>query len=78
MPAFKFKPNKKDGGYTNGKRAKVAENTIREYAGLKPRRPIDDYHISDLLADIQHLCHRDGLDFDELVDQARTHFVAER
>jgi len=85
MADKKFKPNKKttnDGlgrsVKTNGQKAMEAETLLLKYAHVRSNRHLEDYHISDLLADIRHLCHRDGRDFDELVADARMHFVAER
>jgi len=38
---------------------------------------IDDGDIGDLLVDLMHLCRAIGLDFDERVDTARMHFIAD-
>lgn len=85
MPTAKFKPNKRktnDGlgmsAKTNGHKAMEAETLLVKYAHVNSAQHLEDYHIADLLADIRHLCHRDGRDFDELVAEARTHFIAER
>jgi hypothetical protein len=85
MATKHFKPNKKitnDGlgasSKTNGQKAIEAETLLLKYAHVKSNRHLEDYHIADLLADIRHLCHRDGRDFDELAAEARTHFIAER
>jgi len=85
MPIAKFKPNKKvtnDGlgmsARTNGQKAMEAETLLLKYAHVRSNLYLEDHHISDLLADIRHMCHRDGRDFEELVASARTHFIAEK
>ncbi len=79
MSTKRFNPKKKDeAGKSNGRRASSAATAIRTYAGLRSVEPIEDYHLSDLVADIRHMCHRDGRDFDEILANAQRHYLEEK
>jgi hypothetical protein len=58
---------------TNGMRADRAANVFQRYES--------DYQgterLTDLLADLQHLAHREGWDFERALTSARMHFDAE-
>jgi methylmalonyl-CoA mutase cobalamin-binding subunit len=54
------------GGLNNGNRALRAEATLRAFSGTA-----DAAGISTLLADMMHLCDREGWDFRERLSLAR-------
>lgn len=78
---FKFDPAKRDDpdGPTNGHRAEQAEMGV-EAANRHRGEPvqIDEDGIRDLLADLGHLCDREGLDFVKIVATATKDWRAER
>ena len=58
---------------TNATRAEWAYRTVllfAQYTGLELPRDYD-VAISDLLADLMHLCDEAGIDFDERLDDGR-------
>lgn len=64
----------------NVRRAKLAEEILRVYCektGLTLEDDGADTAITDLLGDLMHLCHRDGLDLDDLTEKASGHWAAE-
>ena len=85
--AFKFDENKRDGltnglpdGLTNGARAEQAECGVlaaSEARGEGGQELCEDA-IRDLLADLGHLCDREGLDFVKLVETAKKDWRIER
>ena len=66
-------------GLTNGRRAEQAEMGV-EAANRHRGEPvrIDEDGIRDLLADLGHLCDREGLDFVKIVATATKDWRAER
>lgn len=78
---FTFSANKCEftGGLTNGHRAEQAEMGV-EAANRHRGEPvrIDEDGIRDLLADLGHLCDREGLDFVKIVTTATKDWRAER
>jgi len=67
------------GGLTNGHRAEQAEMGV-EAANRHRGEPvrIDEDGIRDLLADLGHLCDREGLDFPAIINTAKKDWRAER
>ena len=78
---FKFDENKRDvpGDKANGQRAEQAE-----YATAAANRTrgesdrLDEDAVRDLLADLGHLCDREGYDYKSLLDLAWDDWRAER
>jgi hypothetical protein len=79
-----------DSGYTNGQRANIGQGTLAAYCFLadKPEAKailINDIDLTeapeealtDLLANLMHYCHREGIEFMATVAMAETHFEAE-
>lgn len=66
---------------SNAKRAHAAWFAMREHRKRrKERTPYDierDAAVTDLLADLRHLCERDGIDFDACVRMSADHYEAE-
>lgn len=67
---------------TNNDRAKWAEAAVQAFAdvtGLDTSKDADgfDTAISDLLADIRHLCDREGLDMGEMDRRAHKRYLEE-
>jgi len=58
---------------TNGMRADRAAGAFRQYESDCEGAE----KLSDLLADLHHLAHREGWDFDDALRAARMHFDAE-
>lgn len=76
---FKFKPNKKPDGAvicngTKADHAEMARTTWREATCTGD----DESNIADLIADLGHLCDRDGLDFEAAIESALINWRAER
>ena len=67
------------GDLANGRRAEQAEMGV-EAANRHRGEPvrIDEDSVRDLLADLGHLCDREGLDFPALIDTAKKDWRAER
>ncbi|MGH7407625.1 MAG: hypothetical protein ACREKF_06405 [Candidatus Methylomirabilales bacterium] len=63
---------------TSGQRADTAQAIVQWYADLVSGTvdPSDEILV-DVLADLQHLAHREGWDFDALLALARMHYHAE-
>ena len=80
---FKFRESRQtDGdGPANGQRAKWANCGVVGFllasGELEPIR-IDEDSVRDLLADLGHLCDREGLDFPAIVNAAKRDWRAER
>ena len=78
---FKFKENKRTDpdGPTNGKRAEQAEFGVEAASRARGDAvSIDEDGIRDLLADLGHLCDREGYDYKSLLDLAWDDWRAER
>ena len=85
--AFKFDENKRDGlpdglpdGPTNGARAEQAECGVlaaSEARGEGGQELCEDA-IRDLLADLGHLCDREGWSFPAIINTAKKDWRAER
>jgi hypothetical protein len=77
----RFAPNKRvdpPPAPTNGDRAVRAEIAVNAYWGSDAQQePIGD-RVSDLLADLMHLCHRDHVDFEVIFDRASRRFEEEQ
>ena len=80
---FKFDAEKRDvpDGLTNGKRAGNAEEGV--LASLVARGETGQIvhgedGIRDLLADLGHLCDREGLDYAAIIETAKKDWRAER
>ena len=81
-----WKPNKpacpKDEVYDNcrtvGQNAADAEAAIRSYTDAIADPDIQDYHISDMIANCLHLCDKYNFDADEVIRLARIHWEEER
>lgn len=58
-------------GITNGDRAERAERAVIEWLGTDGKDDTYRTHIQDLLCDLMHLCDRDRLDFNSILDMAR-------
>jgi len=67
------------GGLTNGHRAEQAEMGV-EAANRHRGEPvrIDEDSVRDLLADLGHLCDREGIDFPAIINTAKKDWRAER
>jgi len=78
---FKYDGSKRDvpDGLTNRKRAEQAEFGV-EAAGRARGDAvnIDEDNIRDLVADLGHLCDREGLDFVAIVKTAKADWRSER
>lgn len=64
----------------NQERADIAFHALELYAdktGLSMKHD-EETAIGDLLADIMHLCDRDGIQFDTYLLRARMHYDAEQ
>lgn len=60
---------------SNGEMAERVSNAVCEYTGIcNP----DEFNIADVIADIGHLCDREGHDFRAVLRAATTHWEAER
>lgn len=82
MAKFKFKPNKCDPDdptttVTNGQRAKSATDALWAWRAAKGEG-IDPSNVTDLIADLGHLCDREGQDFEAAVKSAMINWRAER
>lgn len=78
---FKFDPAKRDDpdGPTNGQRAERAAGAVVYACGARGEHPdIGEDGIRDLLADLGHLCDREGLDFVKITATATKDWRAER
>lgn len=75
-----FHPNKKvdHDGPNNSTRAANAACTVRRHATIAPSARLIDYHIVDLISDLRHLACREGLDFDNLLEQSARHYQDEK
>ena len=65
----------------NADRANDAREALRHFASHVNKLKVHDdelpEYLTDLLADLMHMCNLDGLDFDDTVRIARDHFQAE-
>lgn len=72
----RFNPEKAtDDGRTNAERAAQAFGVLQTYDGVWG---VGTDVVSDLLADLLHLCDRQGWDFEEAMTMARKHHAEER
>ena len=64
---------------TNGELASRARVAVEESANLVGAvgEPLED-NITDLLANLMHLCEQEGLSFRTLSDRALMHYTAEQ
>lgn len=68
---------------TNGERANWAYLALERFARATNQDNSGDLKhdrgtvVNDLLCDLMHLCDRDGLDFEDLVERARGHYQEE-
>lgn len=65
------------GGSSNGGRAACAEDALVAWRQAKGEA-IDESNVRDLLADIGHLCDREGMDFEAEVKTALMNWRAEK
>ena len=80
---FRFNPEKCDEdqpeGPSNGHRAENAEFGVRAACLSRGEHPsVDEDSIRDLMADLCHLCDREGLDPVKLFNAAKRDWLAER
>ena len=78
---FKFNPNKRDvpGGRTNGQRAEGAESAASSACRARGEHvAADEDAVRDLIADLGHLCDREGLDYEAIINTAMQDWRAER
>lgn len=70
---FKFQPTKDidHSGQTNGKRANRALRAVMAWLGEDHPDDTIEAHIQDLLCDLHHLCDREKLDIDDILDSAK-------
>lgn len=78
MSKFKFKPNKHEPGCsTNGTRADNAEMALATWRDATGTGA-DESNVTDMMADLGHLCDREGRDFEAEVETALMNWRAER
>lgn len=83
MKAFRFKPNKRianDGGtsiYTNEDKALAAQEALNHYPHKEDENE-DETNMTDLIADIGHLCDMNHIDFERVLRCATMHWEEER
>lgn len=58
--------------------ARAAVDVFAEKTGLDKSGDDLDTMIGDLIADIMHLCERDGLDFEQVLHRGKMYFEEER
>ena len=80
---FKFDATKRDfpgDGSNNGQRAEVAAVAVEAASRARHDEAvtIDEDGIRDLLADLGHLCDREGIDFPAIINTAKKDWRAER
>lgn len=78
---FKFRPLRRDPTTTrtNEMRANTAAGAVEVACSInREKSRIDEDTISDLLADLAHLCDREGLDYTTLANRANVNWRAER
>ena len=78
-----FKPNKREDPTcpTNGQHADWAMETVEVHAKFNGNVLADEgleTCMDDLLTDLRHLCHREGIDFDKAASASLDHFEAEK
>ena len=87
MSKFKFDPDKMSdtGTLPNGKRATAAAQSINHHElATGARKDTDFFHLTehcqatDLVANIGHLCDREGWDFETVLHSAKVHWQHER
>ena len=82
--SFKFQPDRRDPDdptalCTNAMRANTAAVAVEAACQIRGEMEhVGEDEISDLLADLGHLCDREGLDFTTLVNTATGNWRAER
>lgn len=82
--SFKFKPDRCDPDdptttWTNEMRANTAAGAVEAACFIRGETEhIGEDDICDLLADLAHLCDREGLDYTTLADRANVNWRAER
>ena len=79
---FKFDATKRDfpgDGSNNGQRAEVAAAAVEAASRARHEAvTIDEDSVRDLLADLGHLCDREGIDFPTIINTAKKDWRAER
>jgi hypothetical protein len=80
MPKFKFKPDKHEPGCSsNGTRAENAERTMcAEGCAYDLSNDTLEAGIGDLMADLLHLCDREGIDGEAMLKRVEMNWQAER
>lgn len=74
---LKFDPDKDvdNVGRTNGQRAENGQRALDYWR--RHERP-DEADLTDLLADLMHMAHRDGINFEQELERAQRNFEVER
>ena len=72
-----FKPDRRidNRRCSNGDRAARADKAMTAHRGNEDR---DEADLCDLLADLMHMAHRDGIDFEVQLGRAQMNFNAEK
>lgn len=76
MPLHKFNPRKKDGSLTNAQRAANGELCTSHVFDFEENDLTTA--ISDLLANVMHLCDREEIEFSDCVRRAENNYFEER
>jgi hypothetical protein len=67
---------------TNNEKAAEAMRTLMDFRDgeifVGAKRFLDPDRLGDFLVNLRHLCHRENVDFDELLVNARREFYNER
>lgn len=79
MKKFKFKENHQaqESAHANGEYADFALAAIDAYNGTD-RADCIEGNAGDLIAALGHLCDREGLDFEAILDTGKMHWLHER
>lgn len=80
IPAHGGGPDPDEGEGRNDERAEWARSALDHFKALvcgSPENEPDQEQLGDLLGDLMHLCHRDGIDFTKALQDACSHFVFE-
>lgn len=67
-----------EGCRTVGDNARDAESALKEYTDFKMDARLDEFHVSDMIANCLHLCDQYGFDADDVIERARYHWEEER
>ena len=79
-PRFRFKPNKRSDAEcpTNGTLAEWADAGIRGFLDATGEPNCYEDSIRDLMADLLHLCDREGIDTEAVLASAKFNWECER